>query len=139
MVSAHLARWRIVTREACQTEIVELHRFFEQWLSGEIDDFSRCDRVLATDFTMVGPGGDLQAREALVRGLLDAHGQRNVSIRVEKVVSNELGPGLTLARYEEWQDSRGRLSTAVFRDRADTPNGIEWVTVHETWIGRDAG
>ena len=28
----------------------------------------------------------------------------------------------------------GRVSTAVFRERADTPNGLAWLHVHETWL-----
>jgi hypothetical protein len=31
-------------------------------------------------------------------------------------------------------ESRGRLSTALFRERDDTPNGVEWLHVHEVWI-----
>ncbi|MHC4937488.1 MAG: DUF4440 domain-containing protein [Planctomycetota bacterium] len=120
----------IVTRR----EIEELHRFFERWLGGAEEDFSRCDRALAADFTMVGPGGDVRSRETVVRGLLDAHGARPVAIRIENFVLLEAGDASVLARYEEWQDDRGRVSTAWFRARDDAPNGLEWVTVHETWL-----
>jgi hypothetical protein len=45
---------------------------------------------------------------------------------------------MLLATYEEWQviegETRGRLSTALFRNREGTPNGIEWVHLHETWM-----
>ena len=117
-----------------RTEIEELHRFFERWLGGEENDFSRCDRALAHDFTMVGPGGEVRSREALVKGLLDAHGKRPVAIEIRNFEMRELANELALARYEEWQDDRGRVSTALFRVRGDAPNGIEWVTVHETWL-----
>ncbi|MHC4408522.1 MAG: DUF4440 domain-containing protein [Planctomycetota bacterium] len=119
---------------AVRTEIEELHRFFERWLSGDEADFSRCDRALARDFTMVGPGGEVRSRDALVRGLLDAHGKRPVSIRIRNFDVIELAPGLALARYEEWHGDQGRVSTALFRARGNAPNGIEWVTVHETWL-----
>ena len=124
--------------DTVRNEIEELHRFFELWFAGEIDDFSRCDRALASDFTMVGPGGDVSTRESLVRGLEGARGQRRVAIRIENLDVHPLDGGLVLARYEEWQDeggaSQGRVSTALFRPRADAPCGIEWVTVHETFI-----
>ena len=119
---------------AVRTEIEELHRFFERWLRGDEDDFSRCDRALARDFTMVGPGGEVRSRDALVRGLLDAQGKRPVSIRIRSLEEIELAPELALARYEEWHGDQGRVSTALFRARGDAPNGIEWVTVHETWL-----
>jgi hypothetical protein len=125
--------------DSVRTEIEELHRFFEQWLSGETDDFSRCDRAFASDFTMVGPRGDVRTREIVVRGLQGARGQRRVAIRIENVNVHPLEGGLQLARYQEWQDadgvSQGRISTALFRPRADAPCGVEWVTVHETFLG----
>ena len=45
---------------------------------------------------------------------------------------------ITLVTYEEWQDEgsgeRGRISSALFRSRVGTPNGLEWLHVHETWL-----
>ena len=129
-----LRRWPAVSHEVCRTEIVELHRFFESWFGGTIDDFSRFDRSVAGDFTMVGPGGERRDRDAVVRSLLDSHGSRTLAIRVENAESWALGGGLLLARYEEWLDDKGRVSSALFRENSDAPNGIEWVTVHETWL-----
>lgn len=44
---------------------------------------------------------------------------------------------VTVCRYEEWQTTpdgeNGRVSTVVFRVDADTPGGLSWVNVHETW------
>ena len=44
---------------------------------------------------------------------------------------------LALATYEEWQEIDGkinaRLSTVLLRAKADAPNGVEWLHVHETW------
>lgn len=117
-----------------RTEIEELHRFFERWLRGDEDDFSRCERALARDFTMVGPGGEVRSRDALVQGLLDAQGKRPVSIRIRNFEVVQLAPEFAWARYEEWHGDRGRVSTALFRACENAPNGIEWVTVHETWL-----
>ena len=83
---------------------------------------------------MVGPGGERRDRDAVVRSLLDSHGSRTLAIRVENAESWALGGGLLLARYEEWLDDKGRVSSALFRENSDAPNGIEWVTVHETWL-----
>jgi hypothetical protein len=45
---------------------------------------------------------------------------------------------ILLVTYEEWQQSgdqtTARLSTALFRDKPDAPNGLEWLHVHETWL-----
>lgn len=116
------------------TEVEELHRFFEQWLGGETEDFARADRVLAPTFTIIGPGGNLRTREELVRGLLEVQGKRPVKIEVRNLVERPLGDGFVLATYEEWQDGKGRISTALLRAREDAPNGLEWLHVHETWL-----
>jgi hypothetical protein len=45
---------------------------------------------------------------------------------------------LCLVTYEEWQHlsgtASGRISSAWFRARSDTPHGVEWLHVHETWL-----
>lgn len=122
----------------CESEIIGLHAFFERWLAGETDDLSRCEAVLADGFAMVGPGGNLIDRETLLENLRAAHGERVVGIRIENYAERTIGDELRVATYEEWQDEqgteRGRLSTALFRARADTPFGVEWLHVHETWL-----
>ena len=121
----------------CRNEIIDLHTFFERWLSGETEDLSRCEAVLADEFTMIGPGGRLIDRATLLDNLREAHGARAVGIRIENFTVREID-GLCLATYEEWQDEegevRGRLSTALFHARDDAPHGVEWLHVHETWL-----
>jgi hypothetical protein len=43
-----------------------------------------------------------------------------------------------LTTYQEWQETAEgrtvRLSTALFREKVGTPNGLEWLHVHETWL-----
>ena len=43
-----------------QTEIIELHRFFEKWFNGDLPDndesFSRFSEVMALEFVIVSPG-----------------------------------------------------------------------------------
>ena len=124
--------------ERCRNEIADLHAFFERWLAGETEDLSRCESVLADGFGMIGPGGRHIDRAMLLANLREAHGARAVGIRIENYTAREIGGGLCLATYEEWQDDerevRGRLSTALFRARDDAPHGVEWLHVHETWL-----
>ena len=48
---------------------------------------------------------------------------------------------VAVVSYEEWQEiagqPRGRISSGVFRVRAGTPNGVEWLHLHETWLTDD--
>ena len=124
--------------ERCRTEVAELHRFFERWLSGETEDFARCEAALADGFTMIGPDGRLIDRPTLMANLSAAHKARRVRIEIRNFDGREIGDGLFLATYEEWQSrdsgSRGRKSTALLAEHPAAPNGVSWLHVHETWL-----
>lgn len=131
-------------RDRCEDEVLGLHRFFERWYRGELEasgeDFARVSDVLTEDFRMVEPGGGVVARGELLTGLRSNHGTKPAGfrIRIENVFYRTLGRGLAAVTYEEWHEAgtrvKGRVSTAIFRDQANTPNGVEWVHVHETWL-----
>jgi len=124
--------------EPCRTEVAELHRFFERWLSGETEDFARCEAALADDFTMIGPDGRLVDRPTLVAGLRAAHKARRVRIEIRNFDGRQVDDRLFLATYQEWQDQgneiRGRQSTALFGRKEPAPNGVAWIHLHETWL-----
>ncbi|MFX0151840.1 MAG: hypothetical protein ACFFAJ_13715 [Candidatus Hodarchaeota archaeon] len=46
-------------KDSCETEIKELHKFFENWYNGVISQsektFSRLTRVLARNFKLISP------------------------------------------------------------------------------------
>lgn len=48
---------------------------------------------------------------------------------------------IALVTYEESQsrdgDKRVLFSSALFRDKEGTPNGLEWLHVHETWLSQE--
>ena len=132
-----------MTDDGWRQEIVELHVFFEGWLSGVLPDtdacFERVEQVLATDFTFVDPTARLLEREAVLDFVRDAHCTRpGLSIRIENPQVRHDLDGLLLATYEEWQELDGektaRFSTALMRPRKNHAHGIEWVHVHETWL-----
>ena len=136
--------------ENCEVEVQQLHRFFEEWFRGELpptgEAFLRISDVLAEDFEIISPGGEHRSRTAVVDGLREAHGsQRDEPFRIwiEKARGRRVAEGLHVVTYEEWQETageqRGRLSTAVFRRRPGTPNGVEWVHVHEVWLPEAGG
>ncbi len=130
--------------DACRREIEDLHAFFEDWFAGrparDGEAFGRVEAALAEGFQLVGPDGVRHVRDELLAGLRAAHGTRAGGFRIwtRAARSRPLAEGLHLAVYEEWQElagvERGRLSTALFREREDGPNGVEWLHVHETWL-----
>ncbi|MFQ5652261.1 MAG: hypothetical protein ACE5IY_20215 [bacterium] len=130
-----------------QTEVVELHQFFEGWFTGRLADteenFSRLSSVMADDFELISPTGQRRKRAGLIVGLKQAHASRANSeppyrIWIKNVHSRVVDDRLYVVTYEEWQmadgKTRGRQSTALLRDRPDTPNGVDWLHVHETWL-----
>ena len=125
-----------------RTEIEELHRVFEDWLAGSAEaSLARVEDALAPDFEIVAPDGRQLARGPLLEGLGAARGGRGDGLRIgiRAVRARELGAGLVLAYYEEWQESpaeapRGRLSSALLRERPG--GGFDWLSVHETWLPR---
>ena len=127
-----------------QAEIVELHAFFTAWLAGELPNtdevFARCSGTMAPGCTMISPGGHLVEREALLAQLRAMHGTRpGLRIWIEQPrLRHALGDAL-LVTYEEWQEREGvitsRHSTALFVPAPDTPHGVAWAHIHETWKG----
>ena len=124
----------------CRREVEELHRFFEDWLTGACDEnLDRCDKVLAKDFEIVWPSGSRMKRHELLDALAERYGENaDLQIRIDNFHARVVGEGLCLVTYEEHhrreEGDRGRLSTALFRGRDTAPHGVELVHVHETWL-----
>lgn len=130
-----------------EREVHELHRFFQEWFRGELEDgdsaLGRLDAALAQGFTMVTPGGVRRPRAELLTGLRAARGSRSderppFRIWIEALEARPLGRDLLLCTYEEWQTvpggRRGRLSSAVLAPDPGAPRGVLWLHLHETWL-----
>ncbi len=123
-------------------EVRQLHQFFQAWFAGEIENtdagFGRFSQTVADTFTLIGPGGDIKDCATMKAQLRAAHGSGAFQIWIENPQVQALSDTVTLVLYEEWQIRNGvktaRQSSALFRPKADAPNAIEWLHVHETWI-----
>jgi hypothetical protein len=136
-----------IMERRCSDEVVQLHQFFQDWFNATLppttEEFERFSSVMAEKFVIISPNGELTERDELLERLQDAHGiwhemSRPGRIWIENLqVRHQVGDQI-LVLYEEWQEiegeSRGRLSTALFRRCEGTPNGIEWLHVHEVWL-----
>lgn len=123
------------------TEIVDLHRFIENWLIGSVPKaaqvFSRFEGALDEDFKIVHPSGKAEDRNQLVNSFWSAHGTvEDLSLEIRNMgcrISNE---SFALVSYEEWQFGRtttARLSSVVFRI-AEGGTELKWAHLHETWL-----
>lgn len=131
--------------ERCETEIVELHQFLEEWSNAELPDtndaFARFGDVIAPSFVIIDPDGSVAAREPIVEAIRAAHGRWRDApgkIRIENYRLHHHGGGLALATYEEWHELPGgtvaRLSSVLFGANDAAPNGLEWLHLHEVWV-----
>lgn len=126
--------------DAVITEIGQLHDFFERWFRGgvEPEGFERMERVMAPEFTIVTPEGQVLDRAGILAAVRAGRGSREVEIRVENARILWRVGAVTCARYDERHTGAGRRSlrrsTALFREAEAAPNGVEWLHVHETWV-----
>jgi hypothetical protein len=129
----------------CEREIVELHRFLEEWSNAELPEteeaFARFGDVIAPSFVIIDPDGVTIERKPIIDAIRRAYGRwrdRPGKIRIENFRLHQHGGGLALATYEEWHDlpgeTVGRLSSVLFGPDADAPNGLEWLHLHEVWL-----
>ena len=119
-----------------EAEVRELHAFFERWYSGvaALTEFSRMD-VLADSFVLIGPDGRSSNVEQVREFVEAAYGRRPTGFEIRNVA---VRPHTPVGTYEEWQTAgnatTGRISTAAMTLDPDTPNGLRWVHLHETWL-----
>ena len=133
----------------CEAEVTDLLRFFEQWYAGELPEtnevFARFEIVLAPSFQIITPDARVIDRQSILALVRRAHpsaaetGQAGGSKYAVRNYRHRLTiDRIGLVTYEEWQthgaETRPRLSTALLQAKPDTPHGVEWLHVHETWM-----
>lgn len=127
-----------------ETEIRELHDFFEHWFNGAIEPeaLDRFEAALAPGFVLVAPDGRRWSRTQTIDRVTSAYDGEHLEIEIRDVrIVDETGARVT-AQYEELHNKQGsrtvRLSTVVFARSEPAPNGLLWLLVHETWKPADS-
>jgi hypothetical protein len=127
-------------RTLVEREIRELHAFFQAWYQGTIDDtdssFARLENVLAPEFTLITADGYTMPRERLLPLLRGEHANRpEIEIQVDHIQLRLVSREIVLITYQEHgttaNGTRSTLITAILRRNPNTPNGLEWVHIHE--------
>lgn len=131
--------------QRCEAEVIELHRFLEEWSNAELpatdEAFARFGEVIAPSFLIIDPDSSQIGREPIVEAIRHAHGRWHEApgkIRIENFRLHHAGGGYALATYEEWHDlpggGNGRLSSVLFGEDESAPNGLVWLHLHEVWL-----
>ena len=129
----------------CRKEIQELHLFFQDWFNGACPKnektFARVEKVLSPDFHLITPNGENITKATLIDFLWQNHNTReteHLTIDVEKIKTIRKAKDLCIMTYHEIQASQNtktrRQSIVVFEASKETPNGVQWAYVQETWI-----
>lgn len=131
-----------------QTEVRDLHDFFAGWFSGTepADAIERLEVALHPAFTIVGTDGAVTDRLSIVSAVAAGHGLGPTEIEVVDLCDLFVSDRVVVGRYDEWQrhtrdsapTTNGRRSTAVFVRSLAAPNGVAWLTVHETALGAES-
>ena len=128
---------------ACEAEVIKLHEFFVEWMSGSVERtpevFSRFTRVMADGFVQITPEGGTNLIADLSPALEALYGARpQFEIRIRNCAARHVSEDICMMNYEEWQDIAGektaRQSSVLFVRDENTPEGVSWLHVHETWM-----
>ena len=131
--------------------VVGLHDFFVDWFAGKCAQEQAVfdERFVARMqplFELVPPSGVVTNLERLTAILWQSYGSNpDFRIAIRNVRQVQWKDGWILVRYEEGQRNaknskprdNGRISTAVLQLEPGAPQGLSWLTVHETWLPAD--
>jgi hypothetical protein len=132
-------------RDRVREEIVDIHRFLSEWISGACpgDDTTYREgllRRLSKNFILVTPLGRTFEGEGFTRMMRANHGSDpKLDIQIRQVEVRHREGSMRVATFEAWPDggveptppSRGRFCTVVMKDRGES---FEFLHVHETWL-----
>lgn len=136
---------KAASASAAYTEVVEAYLWLRLWADGTLENteenLGKLGRALGEDFVRIGAQGLSLDAGGLLDALRADHGRargRGHMAWVDKLKVTTLAPDLFLARYTAEQRNTGgelndiRLGSILFRSKAGTPNGLEWLHCQET-------
>mmetsp|Transcript_1270 Transcript_1270/g.2281 ORF Transcript_1270/g.2281 Transcript_1270/m.2281 type:complete len:147 (-) Transcript_1270:312-752(-) len=135
---------------ACNTEVIRIHAFFVDWLTGRYPNSSEifwkgCGKAFSKDLVLINPSGEVSRNGDLRYELQKAYGNlegSNFNMKIRNFQVLQSHPDWCLTMYEKWHYhgsiTTARQCTALFRPNPSAPNGVEWVHIHETWSCRRA-
>lgn len=120
-----------------EREVRELHAFFGHWYRASAAvELERASSVLAPEFELLSPDGELLTRQRLLSELAAERGvYPELRISVEEIRTVPLANGEVTVRYIEIHVERGecerRSCCALLRRCSAAVNGLAWVAIDE--------
>lgn len=125
----------------CRKHIVDLHRFIESWMKGEIEKsrekFGYFENELDEHFVIIHPSGRSQSKLEMINDFWGAHGvqAQKFKIEIRSVKLRRSVENMCILNYEEWQtgsEIAARISTVIFKKSRES-HKFKWMHLHETW------
>lgn len=131
-----------------EREIIELHQFFEDWMTGKLEqnqtNFTRVLDTMGENFYLVSPEGAIIDRATILDSVYNGYLSRpNFRMWIENTQIKHVLGDVVIATYEEWQEWKetgkvtSRVSTVIFTVDNTRSNGVVWQAVHETWLSEN--
>ncbi|XP_057848709.2 sucrose-phosphatase 1 [Cryptomeria japonica] len=141
---ADLQTERLLGDGAAKREVIEFNLFLEMWLNGHIENndksYQRVMGVIAKGATMVYPWGKESNLNEALDLIREKHGLmkgKAFMTWIDNIQEKKLAEGVYLVTWESWEkfndgEHKGHYATAILVSKEKTPNGVEWLRVHET-------
>ncbi len=122
-----------------QSEVDELHQFFQALFLDEVESVDRAGDAFGPDFSFVGPDGVRSDRDQVLAQLEAGRGHSShLRIEIEGHRTIVESNTFVVAEYIEvhhFADGGNRRRTTVVFDVDPTgPNGVRWRHVQETFL-----
>lgn len=141
---ADLQTERLLEDGTAKREVIEFNLFLEMWLNGHIQNndktYQRVMGVIAKGATMVYPWGKESNLKEALDLIREKHGlmkEKAFMTWIDNIEEKKLAEGVYLVTWESWEkfnggEHKGHYATAILVSKEKTPNGLEWLRVHET-------
>lgn len=128
------------------TEVERMHQAIEGWTTGSAPEteqsFQQFASALAPGFMIINPDGLAEDRETIVsrfHGLYGARAGRAFRIEIREASLHQDSADATLITYREhWFEGTNErsviIATALLAPEPETPAGLAWHHLHETWL-----
>ncbi len=130
-------------KNACEKEVVDMHRFFSEWYTGVLpendENFDRFYTVMNEKVGFVGTEGAVITKSDLIDWIKKAYGSHKPGAFAIEIKNFQYLAGhgdLHILGYEEWQLIAGNQiileTTTVLKEIKNHYNQLEWLRIHVT-------
>jgi hypothetical protein len=105
-----------------------------------------CGGLQAPDSSLVHAYGIISNPYKEIDSFHSLYGSQNgktFAIWADRIRTIEISDDSWVVRFDKWQRREKQLTcvleTALFQANADTPNGLQWKLIHETWLSGYSG